>query len=178
LELNRSDIEQILALIDGAPFDVIHIEWKGLKLTLKKNQDGRFGTDEATAFKAPTEAIPSTLTDTRQQKATEKSLSILEPSVSAADGEFLKEELESGKSFAVKAPTVGIFYSRPEPSAPPFVDLGSKIAEGDTLCLIEVMKVFTAVVAPRSGRVRKILADNNSMVEHNQTLFLIDQNDD
>jgi acetyl-CoA carboxylase biotin carboxyl carrier protein len=86
--------------------------------------------------------------------------------------------LESGKSFAVKAPTVGIFYSRPEPSAPPFVDLGSKIAEGDTLCLIEVMKVFTAVVAPRSGKVRKILADNNSMVEHNQTLFLIDQNDD
>ena len=177
MELNRSDVEQILALIDGAPFDVIHIEWKGLKLTLKKNQDGRFGTDKTTAFKPPTETIPGTLTDTRQQQATEESLSILEPSVSAADEELVEEELESGKSFAVKAPTVGIFYRRPEPSAPPFVDLGSKVAEGDTFCLIEVMKVFTAVVASRSGRVRKILADNNSMVEHNQTLFLIDQND-
>ena len=177
MELNRSDIEQILALIDGAPFDVIHIEWKGLKLTLKKNQDGRFGTDETTAFKPPTETIPGTLTNTRQQQATEESLSILEPSVSAADEELVEEELESGKSFAVKAPTVGIFYRRPEPSAPPFVDLGSKVAEGDTLCLIEVMKVFTAVVASRSGRVRKILADNNSMVEHNQTLFLMDQDD-
>ena len=104
MELNRTDIEQILALIDGTPFDVIHIEWKGLTLTLKKNQDGRFGTDEATAFKAPTEAIPSTLTDTRQQKATEQSLSIRESSVSTVDGEFVKEELESGKSFAVKAP--------------------------------------------------------------------------
>ena len=177
MELNRSDIEQILALIDGAPFDVIHIEWKGLKLTLKKNQDGRFETDEATAFKPPTDTLSDTLTDTRQQQAIEKSLSILEPSVSAADEELVDEELESGKSFAVKAPTVGIFYRGPEPSAPPFVDLGSKVAEGDTLCLIEVMKVFTAVVASRSGRVRKILADNNSMVEHNQTLFLIDQDD-
>ena len=85
-----------------------------------------------------------------------------------------EEKLVSDELLSIKAPTVGTFYRRPEPDAPPFVELGTKVSEGDTLCLVEVMKVFTAVTASKGGLVREILADDQSMIEHNQTLFLIE----
>ena len=74
----------------------------------------------------------------------------------------------------VKSPLLGIFYHAPKPGAPPFVEEGAVVSEDDTVCLVEVMKCFNTVKADVKGRVAKILAENNQMVEYNQTLFLID----
>lgn len=73
----------------------------------------------------------------------------------------------------VTAPVVGVFYRQSEPGAPPYVEVGSKVDEGATLGLLEVMKMFTSVTAPVRGEVVEILVENNDFVEFEQTLMLI-----
>lgn len=73
----------------------------------------------------------------------------------------------------VKSPMVGIFYTAPSPEAEPFVKVGSKVKKGDTLCIIEAMKLMNDVVAEEDGEIVEICAENGSLVEFGQTLFKI-----
>ena len=70
---------------------------------------------------------------------------------------------------------LGTFYSAPKPGAPPFVEIGQLVREDDTVCIIEVMKLFNTVKAGLQGRIIKILAENAQMVEYQQTLFLVEE---
>jgi len=176
LELHRSDIEQILKLIDGAPFDVIHIEWQGLKVSLNRGSDGAFNENEISAFSSPANTASSDPADTIHPPFSKSNLNISEKSALSTHQHIMDEIVESGASVLVKSPTVGMFYRRPEPSAPPFVEEGAAVDEGDTLCLIEVMKVFTAITSPKAGTVERIMVDDNATVEHDQILFLITEN--
>jgi acetyl-CoA carboxylase biotin carboxyl carrier protein len=83
-------------------------------------------------------------------------------------------QLEEEGLIPIKAPLLGIFYRSPKPGAPPFIEVGDHVAEDDTVCLIEVMKLFNTVKAEVKGRVVKICAENNQIVEYNQVLYLID----
>ena len=73
----------------------------------------------------------------------------------------------------VKSPMVGIFYTAPSPDAEPFVKVGSKVKKGDTLCIIEAMKLMNDVVAEEDGEIVEICAENGSLVEFGQILFKI-----
>lgn len=73
----------------------------------------------------------------------------------------------------VKSPMVGIFYTAPSPEAEPFVKVGSKVKKGDTLCIIEAMKLMNDVVAEEDGEIVEVCAENGSLVEFGQTLFKI-----
>lgn len=75
---------------------------------------------------------------------------------------------------AVKAPMVGVAYRSPEPGAPDFVSVGQTVSEGQTLMLIEAMKTFNPVKAPRSGRVSAILVSNEQPVEYGEPLVVIE----
>ena len=68
---------------------------------------------------------------------------------------------------------VGIFYTAPSPEAEPFVKVGSKVKKGDTLCIIEAMKLMNDVVAEEDGEIVEICAENGSLVEFGQILFKI-----
>jgi len=74
----------------------------------------------------------------------------------------------------VTAPMVGTFYRAPGPDQPPFVQEGDRVEVGQTLCIIEAMKMFNEVPAEVSGRVVRVLAENGAPVEYGQPLFLID----
>ena len=74
----------------------------------------------------------------------------------------------------VKSPLVGTFYSSPSPDEPPFVLVGQEVKEGDTLCIIEAMKVMNEIKAPCSGKVVRIMAQPGDMVEYNQVLCIIE----
>lgn len=81
------------------------------------------------------------------------------------------------EGFAVIAPMVGTYYSAPSPGAPPFVQVGDRINEGDTLCIIEAMKMMNQIEAEVSGTIKSIRAQNGEPCEYGQTLFVIDQRD-
>ena len=74
---------------------------------------------------------------------------------------------------AIKAPMVGTFYSAPSPDALPFVQVGKNVKAGDTLCIIEAMKIMNPIEAESSGVISAILVDNGQPVEFDQPLFMI-----
>ena len=73
----------------------------------------------------------------------------------------------------VKSPMVGTFYSAPAPGNPPYVEVGSSVKQGDTLCIIEAMKLLNEIEADTSGVVKQILVENGEPVEFGQPLFVI-----
>jgi acetyl-CoA carboxylase biotin carboxyl carrier protein len=74
---------------------------------------------------------------------------------------------------AVTAPMVGTFYAAPAPGAKPFVEIGSEVKPGDTLCIIEAMKMMNQIESDKAGRVVSVLVKNGDPVEFGQTLFII-----
>ena len=74
----------------------------------------------------------------------------------------------------VKSPMVGTFYRSASPGAASFVEIGSEVKEGDTLCIIEAMKILNEIEADKSGKVSKILCENGQAVEYGQAMFIIE----
>ncbi len=74
----------------------------------------------------------------------------------------------------VKSPMVGPFYRASSPGAKAFVEVGDQVKEGETLCIIEAMKILNEIEADKSGVVTRILADNGQAVEYGQALFVIE----
>jgi acetyl-CoA carboxylase biotin carboxyl carrier protein len=74
----------------------------------------------------------------------------------------------------VKSPMVGTYYSSPSPTSGPFVKVGQKVNVGDTLCIIEAMKMMNQIEADKGGTIRQILVENGQPVEFDQELFIID----
>lgn len=77
-------------------------------------------------------------------------------------------------SHAVKSPMVGTFYRSASPGAKPFVEVGAIVKEGETICIIEAMKILNEIEADKSGTVTKSLCENGEAVEYGQPLFLIE----
>lgn len=82
-------------------------------------------------------------------------------------------EIPAGMT-AIRAPMLGTFYRTPAPDQPPFVQEGDRVGRDDTVCLVEVMKLFNTVKAPVAGRVHRIVAEHGKLVQHDQILMLIE----
>ena len=78
---------------------------------------------------------------------------------------------ESNGAFQVKSPVVGTFYAAPTPEAAPYVMVGSRVSKGDTLCILEAMKMMNEIEADRDGVITRILVKNGELVEFGQPLF-------
>jgi acetyl-CoA carboxylase biotin carboxyl carrier protein len=75
---------------------------------------------------------------------------------------------------AVRSPMVGTFYRSPSPGSKPFVEVGQQVSAGDTLCIIEAMKILNQIESDKAGTVKQILVENGEPVEYNEPLFIID----
>ena len=78
------------------------------------------------------------------------------------------------KGHQLKSPMVGTFYRAPSPGAPPFVEVGQSVTKGQTLCIIEAMKLLNEIESDASGTVKAILVENGQPVEYGQPLFTIE----
>ncbi len=94
------------------------------------------------------------------------------PAPEPAAGTGSAAELPPGH--VVESPSVGLFWRAPSPGAPPFVEVGQEVAEGDTLAIVEVMKLMNHVVAPVAGTVAAIVPGNGDSVEYGSPLVVID----
>ena len=94
------------------------------------------------------------------------------PAASAESETAPVDDIPAGTQ--VKSPLVGTFYSSPSPDEPPFVLAGQEVKDGDTLCIIEAMKVMNEIKAPCSGKVVRIMAQPGDLVEYNQLLCVIE----
>ncbi|PQJ21578.1 acetyl-CoA carboxylase biotin carboxyl carrier protein [Tenacibaculum sp. SG-28] len=81
---------------------------------------------------------------------------------------------EDSKYITIKSPIIGTFYRKPSPDKPAFVEVGANVKTGDTVCVIEAMKLFNEIESEVSGKIVKVLVDDSSPVEFDQPLFLVD----
>jgi acetyl-CoA carboxylase biotin carboxyl carrier protein len=162
---NDKEIMEILDLLNESDFDELRLEMPGLKLAFSKNAvDSSDQLTEKTQRPVSfDQSKPSNSTAIDHGRLPDKKASAEAPGQMDAEG-----------LIPIKAPLLGIFYRSPKPGAPPFVEVGDRVTEEDTVCLVEVMKLFNTVKAGARGRIAIICAENSQMVEYNQTLFLID----
>ena len=92
----------------------------------------------------------------------------------AADKEAVKAAVKAEDAGMVKSPMVGTVYLRPSPESPAFIEIGAKVKPGDKLLLVEAMKTFNEILAPREGTVTTILVEDGQPVEYGQPLLIIE----
>lgn len=166
-----TELRSLLRTIEEAGWEYARVEIDGVTLVVSSNSDFQ-GTDSAaTTTNASTPPAAASDADASSNAAESASSPVPVPAAPtppvAADGPAL----------TVTSPTIGLFWRSPKPSAPPFVEVGGTVAAGDTVCIIEVMKLMTHVAAPVSGTIRAIHIDNGSMVEHGTALLDIAPHD-
>jgi acetyl-CoA carboxylase biotin carboxyl carrier protein len=98
----------------------------------------------------------------------------LAPTAAAAPPEVVTAEPAGHEGHAVTSPMVGTFYEAASPGAKPFVQVGQEVKVGDTLCIVEAMKMLNQIEADQAGIVKAKLVENGQPVEFGQTLFVID----
>jgi len=95
------------------------------------------------------------------------------PQVATAPAAIEAAPVAVDEGHAVKSPMVGTFYRSPSPDAKAFVEVGDTVAIGDTLCIIEAMKLLNEIEADKAGVIKKILVDNGQAIEYGEPLFII-----
>ena len=94
--------------------------------------------------------------------------------LAAAPAVLSEAEQAAAAGHVVKSPMVGTYYASSSPEAKPFVQVGTVVKEGETICIIEAMKILNEIEADKSGTITRILVDNGQAVEYGQPLFHID----
>ncbi|MCX7796936.1 MAG: acetyl-CoA carboxylase biotin carboxyl carrier protein [bacterium] len=96
------------------------------------------------------------------------------PQESEKPQEISSEDKEYREGLFITSPIVGTFYRSPKPDAPPFVEVGDEVKIGQTLCIIEAMKLMNEVKSDHNGIIKQILVENGEPVEYGQPLFIIE----
>jgi len=169
------EIIEILDLVNESDFDELRLEMKGFNLTVSKHPQEPDREPSMSGAGVPDDKVTSS-----EQTEPGKSNNAFGPQASPSreQASQVAEEkyadlIDKSGFVPVKSPLLGIFYRAPKPGAPPFVEVGSYVNENDTVCLIEVMKLFNTVKAGARGRIVEVCAEDNQMVEYDQVLFLI-----
>ena len=169
--MDISEIQDLIKFIAKAGVTEVEIEKKDFKITIKSEmpkKKGAAGAAEATIqMPVPVAAMP------QAPVAAAASAAAPAPSPAAAP-EAPKANADEDNYITVKSPMIGTFYRRSAPDKPTFVEVGSTVGNGDVLCVIEAMKLFNEIESEVSGKIVKILVDDNSPVEYDQPLFLVD----
>ena len=164
MALTHDDILKILQIIDESNYDEVRLEIDDLKLHVRRHGDAEHASREQPPDK--------------QEKPRISSSGVSRITQPVAPPPAASKPVEEGPIpeglVAVRAPMLGTFYRAPSPGEKLFVEVGDKVGPEDTVCLVEVMKLFTSVKAGVAGTVVKILAENGSLVEHGQPLILIE----
>ncbi len=166
MPLTYQEIAEILRIIDTSSIDEFVVEVGDIKVAVRRKSAGASGND--IFLRTPkSEGLAS-----QPQPRTAASAPFREKT---APTEPLKDSGERSDGLAqVCAPMSGIFYQKPSPDVEPFVSIGSKVKKGDSLCLVEVMKLFNTIRAELDGRIVEIGAEDGDLVEYDQVLFLIE----
>ena len=167
------DIEQVLRIIQECEDCALYMEIGDLKLSIARGDVGDGAGSPLDLSRESTVSQPMQLEQEATATAT-ASVEREEPETTAtpAKAERDEETIEEGL-VPIKASVVSVFYRRPSPDEPPFVEVGSEVKEDTVVCLLEVMKCFRSVTAGLKGRVEKICVENAQLVEPGTTLFLI-----
>lgn len=161
--MDIKEIQELIKFVSKSGVTEVEIESKGFKINIKTPPYKRGGQPEVQIVQA---AAPQPTTTAPQAVAPQM----------ATEAAPVKAEApaDNGNYEEVKSPMIGTFYRSSSPEKPPFVGVGDEVKKGDTICIIEAMKLFNEIEAEVSGKIVKVLVDDSSPVEYDQPLFLIE----
>jgi acetyl-CoA carboxylase biotin carboxyl carrier protein len=164
MALTYKEIAEILKIIDASDAQELVLEIGGTRLAVRKGHGPTAaGGTLASARPAGIGEQGAGTPISAPVRGQDSGKGSLAPALPAED-----------RGVGVRAPMVGTFYRRPAPDQPPFVEIGQSVAAGTPMCLIEVMKLYTTIEAPVTGRVLHIAAEDGALVEFDQLLFSIE----
>jgi acetyl-CoA carboxylase biotin carboxyl carrier protein len=157
--MNITEIQDLIKFVAKSGVTEVEIEKKDFKIVIKSEKAGKI----------------------EQQYIVQQSMPAAAPQAAPAAAPIASipaapvvAENDDSKYLVVKSPMIGTFYRSAGPDKESFVSVGQSIAKGDTVCIIEAMKLFNEIEAEISGKIVKVLVDDASPVEYDQPLFLVD----
>ena len=156
--MKTSEIRDLIDFISKSGLNEVNIETKELKLSVKRDPDQKvFKSSPAITHSAPMQTVAPSA-----------------PAITALRPETPAAVPTGKKTIEIKSPMIGTFYRSSSPDSPVFVSVGDKITKGQTVCIIEAMKLFNEIESEVSGTIVKIPLENATPVEYDQVLFVVD----
>lgn len=157
--MDLKEIQNLIKFVANSGVAEVKLEMDDVKITIRTTLEGNV-TETTYVQQLPVQAtLPQTVVPQAAPVAT-----TTEAPAAA----------EISNLITIKSPIIGTFYRKPSPDKPAFAEVGTTIAKGDVLCVIEAMKLFNEIESEVSGKIVKILVDDMSPVEFDQPLFLVD----
>jgi acetyl-CoA carboxylase biotin carboxyl carrier protein len=151
--MNLKDIKELIRVFDKSGLSKLKLKLEDFEIAMQKGFEGGVANVPAqAAAPAPStqQALPATVEEKKEEKHTAK-------------GEY------------ITSPMVGTFYRAPSPDSPPFVKVGDTVSKGQTLCIIEAMKIFNEIEAEFDCKILDILVEDGQPVEYDMPLFLVER---
>ena len=155
--MDIKEIQNLIKFVAKSGASEVKLEMEDVKITIKTGSEK---TETTIVQAAPMSNMPQMAMPAAQPVAE-----------TAAP---VKVASEDANYITIKSPIIGTFYRKPSPDKPNFAEVGSEISVGDTVCVIEAMKLFNEIESEISGKIVKILVDDSTPVEFDQPLFLVD----
>src|SRR6267142_4550727 len=154
-EMKTNEIRDLIDFISQSGLNEVNIETKELKLHVKREPDQKvFKSTPVQVAASPVSAVAAPTA----------------PPAAASQ----KPAVSGTKTVEIKSPMIGTFYRSANPDSPPFVSVGDKITKGQTVCIIEAMKLFNEIESEVSGTIVKVMVESSSPVEYDQVLFVVE----
>lgn len=160
--MKAKEIQELINFLSESGLEEVNIETDNFKVSIKRSAEQHVIASAAPAIAAAPAPAPA-------------------PAPQAAPAPAPAPAADGGSSAAsdanlveIKSPMIGTFYRSANPESPAFVEVGSSVKAGDSVCIIEAMKLFNEIESEVSGKIVKVLVDNAQPVEYDQPLFLVD----
>jgi acetyl-CoA carboxylase biotin carboxyl carrier protein len=168
--MDLKEIQNLIKFVARSGAAEVNLETEDFKINIK--------TESAVASENKTQVIsmpqPMAAAPAPAAQAAPAAPSPEAPAAPAAPSAASPAAEDDSKYITIKSPMIGTFYRRPSPDKDLFVSVGDEISEGTVVCIIEAMKLFNEIESEVSGKIVKILVDDQSPVEYDQPLFLVD----
>nr|WP_294907969.1 acetyl-CoA carboxylase biotin carboxyl carrier protein [uncultured Lacibacter sp.] len=161
--MDFKQIQELIKLVNKSNLSELTIEEKDFKVTIKQKEE----IIQQTLISGQFQQAPQAFAPAPAPAAALPAAAPAAPSApSAAD--------DTSKYVTIKSPMIGTFYRKPAPDKPLFVEVGTEVTPGKVVCIIEAMKLFNEIESEVKGKIVKVLVEDQSPVEYDQPLFLVD----
>ena len=159
--MDIKEIQNLIKFVAKSGASEVKLEIEDVKITIKT---GSAKTETTIVQAAPMATMPQVAAPA----PVAQTAAPVTPAASSNDAS------DDSKYITIKSPIIGTFYRKPAPDKPNFAEVGTEVKVGDTVCVIEAMKLFNEIESEISGKIVKVLVDDASPVEFDQPLFLVD----
>lgn len=158
--MREKEIKRLIKIVEESNIEELEVSRWGRKVRITKGKSNSSSTASVATTSSIVQSVPEVIP---KEEILEK------PATEVQEKEAAKEKIE------IRSPMVGTFYRAPAPGADPYVEVGDHVTPGQTLCIIEAMKLMNEIEAEISGTILEILVENAQPVEYNQPLFFVEK---